>query len=69
MAGAVEQARIVVWKIRLPRIAGACLVCAVLAAAGANYQALFRSPLVSPDILGVSVGAGLGAFAGIFLWR
>jgi iron complex transport system permease protein len=32
---------------------------AALAAAGASYQALFRNPLVSPDILGVSAGAGL----------
>lgn len=62
-----DRAQIVVWNIRLPRIAGACLVGAALAAAGASYQALFRNPLVSPDILGVSAGAGLGAVAGIFL--
>lgn len=61
------QARIVVWNIRLPRVAAAVLVGAALAAAGASYQALFRNPLVSPDILGVSAGAGLGAVAGIFL--
>ena len=40
---------------------------ASLAAAGAAYQGLFRNPLVSPDILGVSTGAGLGAVVGIFL--
>lgn len=62
-----RQAEIVVWNIRLPRVAGALLVGAALAAAGASYQALFRNPLVSPDILGVSAGAGLGAVAGIFL--
>ena len=61
------QARIVVWNIRLPRVAAAILVGAALAAAGASYQALFRNPLVSPDILGVSAGAGLGAVLGIFL--
>jgi iron complex transport system permease protein len=61
------QAQIVVWNIRLPRIGAALLVGAALAAAGASYQALFRNPLVSPDILGVSAGAGLGAVAGIFL--
>ncbi|MEY8839709.1 FecCD family ABC transporter permease, partial [Cribrihabitans sp. XS_ASV171] len=49
------------------RVAAALLVGAALAAAGASYQALFRNPLVSPDILGVSAGAGLGAVAGIFL--
>ncbi|HXF53366.1 MAG TPA: iron ABC transporter permease, partial [Hyphomicrobiaceae bacterium] len=43
------------------------LVGAALAAAGAAYQGLFRNPLVSPDILGVSTGAGLGAVLGIFL--
>lgn len=62
-----EQASIVVWNIRVPRVAAAPLVGAALAAAGASYQALFRNPLVSPDILGVSAGAGLGAVAGIFL--
>ena len=62
-----EQAAIVVWNIRVPRVAAALLVGAALAAAGASYQALFRNPLVSPDILGVSAGAGLGAVAGIFL--
>lgn len=61
------QASIVVWNIRVPRVAAALLVGAALAAAGASYQALFRNPLVSPDILGVSAGAGLGAVAGIFL--
>jgi len=61
------QARIVIWNIRLPRVGAALLVGAALAAAGASYQALFRNPLVSPDILGVSAGAGLGAVIGIFL--
>lgn len=65
--GGSEQQQIVVWNIRLPRIAAAMLVGAGLAAAGASYQALFRNPLVSPDILGVSAGAGLGAVVGIFL--
>jgi len=65
--GGEEQARIVVQNIRLPRVAAALLVGAALAAAGASYQTLFRNPLVSPDILGVSAGAGLGAVIGIFL--
>ena len=45
----------------------AVLVGAALSAAGAAYQSLFRNPLVSPDILGVSTGAGLGAVLGILL--
>ena len=53
-------------SIRLPRVATALLVGAALSAAGAVYQGLFRNPLVSPDILGVSTGAGLGAVTAIF---
>ena len=57
----------VVWNIRLPRVAAGLLVGAGLAAAGAAYQGMFRNPLVSPDILGVSAGAGLGAVFGIYM--
>ncbi|WP_312844576.1 FecCD family ABC transporter permease [Diaphorobacter nitroreducens] len=56
----------VVWNIRLPRVAAGLLVGAALAAAGAAYQGMFRNPLVSPDILGVSAGAGLGAVVAIY---
>lgn len=58
---------IVFWNIRLPRMIAAMLIGAGLAAAGAAYQGMFRNPLVSPDILGVSAGAGVGATLGIFL--
>lgn len=51
----------VVLNVRLPRIIGAVLVGGVLAIAGTAYQGLFRNPMVSPDILGVSSGAGFGA--------
>ena len=57
----------VIFAIRGPRIIGAMLVGAALASAGAAYQGMFRNPLVSPDILGVSSGAALGAVIGIFL--
>ena len=56
----------VLWHIRTPRILVSCLVGAALAAAGATYQGMFKNPLVSPDILGVSSGAGLGASLAIF---
>ncbi len=56
-------------QVRGPRIGLALLIGAGLAAAGAAYQSLFRNPLVSPDLLGVSSGAALGAVAGIFLAR
>jgi iron complex transport system permease protein len=48
-------------------VIAAILVGAALAAAGSAYQSMFRNPLVSPDILGVSSGAALGAVLGIFL--
>lgn len=60
-------AEAVLWNVRGPRVLAAALVGAALAAAGAAYQAMFRNPLVSPDILGVSAGCGLGASIAILL--
>ena len=57
----------VVLQVRGPRVLAALLVGAALAAAGTAYQGMFRNPLVSPDILGVSTGAALGAVLAIFL--
>jgi iron complex transport system permease protein len=57
----------VVFRIRGPRVLAALAIGAALAAAGAAYQGLFRNPLVSPDILGVSAGAAFGAVLGIYL--
>jgi iron complex transport system permease protein len=57
----------VVMQVRGPRVFAALLVGAALAAAGTAYQGMFRNPLVSPDILGVSTGAALGAVLAIFL--
>jgi iron complex transport system permease protein len=57
----------VVLQVRGPRVLAALLVGAALAAAGSAYQGMFRNPLVSPDILGVSTGAALGAVLAIFL--
>lgn len=56
----------ILWHIRLPRILTALIVGAALALAGATYQGMFRNPLVSPDILGVSAGSGLGAVIAIY---
>ena len=44
-----------------------CLVGAALACAGASYQGMFKNPLVSPDILGSSAGASLGACLAMLL--
>lgn len=59
-AGAIDI-RTIVLCVRLPRIAADMLVGAALSASGAAFQGIFRNPLVSPDILGVSTGAGFGA--------
>jgi iron complex transport system permease protein len=56
----------VIWQVRGPRVVAAALVGAALAVAGTAFQGLFRNPLVSPDILGASSGAALGAVLGIY---
>jgi iron complex transport system permease protein len=56
----------VVLLVRGPRVVAAALVGAALAVAGTAFQGLFRNPLVSPDILGASSGAALGAVLGIY---
>src|SRR5947209_2943325 len=61
-APAVEN---VVLLVRGPRVLAAMLIGAALAVAGTAFQGLFRNPLVSPDILGASSGAALGAVLGI----
>ncbi len=50
---------------RLPRVVAAALVGAALAVSGVVFQALLRNPLASPDTLGVSAGAALGAMLAI----
>ncbi len=57
----------IVWQIRLPRILAAILVGASLSMAGAAFQGIFKNPLVSSDLLGVSNGAGFGASLAILL--
>ena len=62
-----DGAENVVFQIRLPRVAAAALIGAALAVAGVSYQGMFRNPMVSPDILGASTGAGFGAALAILL--
>jgi iron complex transport system permease protein len=57
----------IIFEIRLPRIMAAMMVGAALSVAGAAFQGLFKNPLVSPDKLGVSAGAGFGAALAILL--
>jgi ABC-type Fe3+-siderophore transport system permease subunit len=58
----------VVMQVRLPRILLSIIIGAGLACSGAAYQCLFGNPLVSPDILGVSAGAGFGAALAILFF-
>ncbi len=57
---------LVLWSIRLPRIALAVIVGALLAACGAVMQGLFRNPLADPALVGVSSGAAV-AVAGMIV--
>jgi iron complex transport system permease protein len=57
----------VLFNIRGPRILVVMLVGAALAVAGASYQGMFRNPLTSPDLLGSSAGASLGACLALLL--
>ncbi len=59
--------RIILWDIRLPRLAMGILVGAALAVSGVVMQGLFRNPLADPGIVGVSAGAGLGAITAIVI--
>lgn len=55
------------FQVRFPRIVVVLLVGAALSVAGAAYQGMFKNPLVSPDILGVSAGASFGACIALLL--
>ena len=61
------RAQAVVLNVRLPRVAAAALVGAALSTAGCAYQGMFRNPMVSPDLLGASTGAGFGAALALLL--
>ncbi|HSW35443.1 MAG TPA: iron ABC transporter permease [Candidatus Limnocylindrales bacterium] len=57
----------VVMDLRLPRTIAAIIIGGALALAGASYQSIFKNPMVSPDLLGVSSGASVGAATAILL--
>lgn len=57
----------ILYDIRLPRVLGAMVIGAALASSGIAFQNLFNNPLVSPDLLGVSNGAAVGAALAILL--
>lgn len=64
----LQQQTAIVTGLRFPRTLACMLVGAGMAISGATFQGLFRNPLVSPDILGVSTGAGFGTALGILLF-
>ncbi|MBM2616690.1 iron chelate uptake ABC transporter family permease subunit [Actinoplanes sp. LDG1-06] len=63
LGGGTPAQKLIVLDLRLPRILTALLVGAALAISGALTQTFARNPLASPDVLGVTHGASLGAVA------
>lgn len=57
----------IVFNVRLPRILASIMIGGMLSLSGTVYQSVFRNPLVSPDLLGVSSGAAVGAAGAILL--
>ncbi|WP_158848205.1 FecCD family ABC transporter permease [Saccharothrix deserti] len=61
LGGGQRGQRFIVLDLRLPRALTGLFVGAALGVAGAVFQSIARNPLASPDILGVTWGAGAGA--------
>lgn len=59
--GGDEFDRVMIVEWQLPRVLVGALVGVALGLSGAIYQSALRNPLASPDIIGISQGAGLGA--------
>ena len=63
----LPQAALVLWSVRLPRILMAVMTGAALSMAGVLLQGIFKNPLVSPTIMGVTSGASFGAGLALLL--
>lgn len=63
-----EMQRRVFWTLRVSRTLVGVVGGFALGAAGFVYQTVFRNPLASPDVIGVSSGASAGAAAGILFF-
>jgi iron complex transport system permease protein len=62
-----EVENTIVWDGRMPRFLVALLVGFALAAAGAVMQGVFKNPMASPGVIGISSGAALGAVLALYL--
>ena len=68
LAGLGEKTQeFIVLELRAPRIVVGLLVGLALGVAGALFQTFARNPLASPDVLGITQGASVGAVAAIVL--
>lgn len=61
LGGGDENIMRIMWNLRVPRVLLGWITGSTLALCGLIFQALFRNPLASPDMLGVSTGAAFGA--------
>lgn len=52
-----QKYELIVYQLRMPRVAASILVGAAMAISGTILQALIRNPLASPDLLGTTSGA------------
>ena len=59
--GGAASSRVIIWNVRMPRIAAGIAVGTVLAMAGCVMQNVLRNPLAAPATLGVAQGASFGA--------
>ena len=62
-----EKESTIVWDGRMPRLVVAFLVGFSLAASGAVMQGVFKNPMASPGVIGISSGSALGAVIAIYL--
>jgi iron complex transport system permease protein len=63
-----QMDEIIIWTLRLPRVALAVLAGAALALAGLLLQRILRNPIASPSVLGVVDGAAVGVVLFLWIW-
>ncbi len=68
LPGELSLAQSVILNIRLPRVMLALFGGVGLGVSGAVFQGVFRNPLVSPGVVGVTSGSGFGAALAILIF-